>query len=92
MQFTSNKILCTITKLLPHVVFTDAAAGGSDDYMKGVAGIELSYTLEFTKTIYGFLLPASQIQPTVSRFFPAIRVFGEYVKKTINIETLFSEM
>ncbi|KAJ9581600.1 hypothetical protein L9F63_023220, partial [Diploptera punctata] len=51
-----------------------AAAGGSDDYMKGVAGIDLSYTMEFTNSIYGFQFPASQIQTTVSRFFPAVRV------------------
>ncbi|XP_069671096.1 carboxypeptidase B-like [Periplaneta americana] len=57
-----------------------AAAGGSDDYMKGVGGIALSYTVELTNTAYGFQLPASQIQTTVTRFFAAIRVFGNYVK------------
>ncbi|KAJ4438865.1 hypothetical protein ANN_14818 [Periplaneta americana] len=56
----------------------DAAAGGSDDYMKGVGGIALSYTVELTNTAYGFQLPASQIQTTVTRFFAAIRVFGNY--------------
>ncbi|PSN31887.1 hypothetical protein C0J52_20822 [Blattella germanica] len=57
-----------------------AAAGGSDDYMKGVKGIELSYTVELTNTWYGFELPASLIEPTVTRFFEAVRVYGNYVK------------
>jgi cyanate lyase len=60
---------------------TDAAAGGSDDYMKGVVGIDLSYTVELTDTPYGFQLPASQIEPTVTRFFEGVRVFGRYVKE-----------
>nr|AEI58636.1 carboxypeptidase [Eupolyphaga sinensis] len=58
-----------------------AAAGGSDDYMKGVAGIELSYTAELTDTYYGFQLPAELINETVTRFFESVRVFGSYVKE-----------
>ena len=65
-----------VIKLLP----TDAAAGGSDDYMKGVLGIDLSYTAELTDTIYGFQLPASQLLRYVREFFEAVRVFGTYVK------------
>jgi hypothetical protein len=59
----------------------DAAAGGSDDYMKGVLGIELSYTVELTYSQYGFQLPASQIEPTVTQFFEGVRVFAKYVKE-----------
>lgn len=59
---------------------TDAAAGGSDDYMKGVVGIDLSYTVELTDTIYGFQLPASQLLRYVREFYEAVRVFGTYVK------------
>jgi len=57
-----------------------AAAGGSDDYMKGVVGIDLSYTAELTDTIYGFQLPASQLLRYVREFYEAVRVFGTYVK------------
>jgi hypothetical protein len=60
---------------------TDAAAGGSDDYMKGVVGIDLSYTVELTDTPYGFQLPAELIEPTVTQFFEGVRVFGTYVKE-----------
>jgi hypothetical protein len=60
---------------------TDAAAGGSDDYMKGVLGIELSYTVELTNTRYGFQLPASLIEPTVTQFFEGVRVFAKYVRE-----------
>jgi hypothetical protein len=59
---------------------TDAAAGGSDDYIKGVTGIDLSYTVELTDTVYGFQLPATQLLRYVREFFEAVRVFGTYVK------------
>ena len=39
------------------------AAGGSDDWAKGGAGIKYSYTIELPDTgSYGFILPASQIK------------------------------
>ena len=44
---------------------TDSAAGGSDDFAKGDAGIKYSYTLELRDTgRYGFLLPESEIRDT----------------------------
>ncbi|XP_067015678.2 carboxypeptidase B [Anabrus simplex] len=59
-----------------------AAAGGSDDWVKGVGGVSLSYTIELPGGgWYGFDLPASSISSTVKEFFPAVRVFGEYVTK-----------
>lgn len=40
------------------------AAGGSDDWAKGFAGIKYSYTIEMGDTgRYGFVLPASHIEP-----------------------------
>jgi len=48
--------------------------------MKGVVGIDLSYTAELTDTIYGFQLPASQLLRYVREFYEAVRVFGTYVK------------
>ena len=43
------------------------AAGGSDDWAFGGAGIPYSYTIELPDTgSYGFILPASQIE-TVGR-------------------------
>lgn len=39
------------------------AAGGSDDWAKGIAGIKYSYTIEMGDTgRYGFVLPARFIQ------------------------------
>jgi hypothetical protein len=70
------RVVTWVITLLP----TDAAAGGSDDYMKGVEGIDLSYTVEMTNTRYGFELPASQILQHVRQFFEGVRVFGKYVK------------
>ena len=59
---------------------TDAAAGGSDDYMKGVLGIQLAFRIELTNTVYGFQLPASQLLRHVRQFYEAVRVLGKYVK------------
>lgn len=58
----------------------DAAAGGSDDWVKGVGGVELAYTLELPGGgLYGFDLPASEIVPASQEIFLATRVFGEYI-------------
>ncbi|ESN90282.1 hypothetical protein HELRODRAFT_123115, partial [Helobdella robusta] len=41
------------------------ASGASDDWVKGVAGVKYSYTLELRDTgTHGFLLPESEIQET----------------------------
>lgn len=41
------------------------AAGGSDDWARGALNIKYAYTVELRDTgRYGFVLPASQIQPT----------------------------
>ncbi|XP_066993704.2 carboxypeptidase B-like [Anabrus simplex] len=56
------------------------AAGASDDWIKGVANISLSYTVELPEAgVSGWDMPASKIEITVSQFFEAVRVFGEYV-------------
>nr|CAD7411976.1 unnamed protein product [Timema cristinae] len=58
-----------------------AAAGGSDDWVKAIGGVDYAYTLELPGGgNSGFDLPASQIFRTVSTFFPAIRVMGEYIR------------
>ncbi|XP_018335420.1 carboxypeptidase B [Agrilus planipennis] len=58
-----------------------AAAGGSDDWMKGVNGVELSYTLELQGDRSGFELPASRILSSVRETFVGIRVFHDYVEE-----------
>ncbi|XP_076054201.1 carboxypeptidase B-like [Oratosquilla oratoria] len=60
-----------------------AAAGGSDDWGKGVAGIKYTYTVELRDTgNYGFLLPPSQITPTGKETLEGVKVVGEFVAKT----------
>ncbi|XP_049829450.1 carboxypeptidase B-like [Schistocerca gregaria] len=57
-----------------------AAAGGSDDWTKGVGGVALSYTIELPGGgNLGFNPPASDILNLVTPFFEAVRVFGQYV-------------
>lgn len=58
-----------------------AAAGGSDDYAKGVVGIELSYTLELPGGRWGFDPPASEIKSVVKETWLGVKVFGEHVQK-----------
>ncbi|XP_050711912.1 uncharacterized protein LOC126995989 isoform X4 [Eriocheir sinensis] len=57
-----------------------AAAGGSDDWAAGVANIPLSYTIELRdKGSGGFILPRSQIKPTVDDAWLAMKILGEEV-------------
>nr|CAD7609798.1 unnamed protein product [Timema genevievae] len=58
---------------------SDPAAGGSDDWMKEVVGVDYSYTIEMTQEYGGFILNPVLINKTVVRFFEAIRVFGQFV-------------
>lgn len=58
---------------------TDAAAGGSDDWMMGVAGADLSYTME---------LPGGRFDPPPSRIasvgmetFEAFKIFQQFVEE-----------
>ncbi|XP_060520849.1 uncharacterized protein LOC132698674 [Cylas formicarius] len=58
-----------------------AAAGGSDDYAKGVAGVALSYCIELPAGgIYGFNPPASAIRGIVEETFEGVRVYHDYIE------------
>lgn len=54
------------------------AAGGSDDWAKATAKIKYAYTIELRDNgRYGFVLPASYIQPTALEALAALRVVAE---------------
>ncbi|CAH1100449.1 unnamed protein product [Psylliodes chrysocephalus] len=54
------------------------AAGGSDDWAKGVVRMKYSYTIELRDDgRYGFVLPASYIQVTSKEALAAVRVIVE---------------
>ncbi|XP_050697047.1 carboxypeptidase B-like [Eriocheir sinensis] len=60
-----------------------AAAGGSDDWAKGVAGVKYAYTIELRDTgNFGFLLPASQIIPSGEETFQGLLVVANFIKDT----------
>lgn len=59
-----------------------AAAGGSDNWAKGVAGIELSYTLELPGAWWGFTPPASEIKPVVEVTWLGIIAYHKYITQT----------
>ncbi|KAK5642670.1 hypothetical protein RI129_008837 [Pyrocoelia pectoralis] len=57
-----------------------AAAGGSDDWAKGVAGIELSYTIELPAGGSGGFNPSpTEISGHVQQTFEGVVVYGEYI-------------
>lgn len=63
---------------------TDAAAGGSDDWALGVAGIPYSYTIELrpsSSAWSGFLLPKNQIMPTAVEMYAGMKRLGVEVGK-----------
>jgi len=58
-----------------------AAAGGSDDWAKGVAKIEKSFTIELPGGgSYGFDIPASKIKVTAEQVFEGLKVFAQRAK------------
>nr|XP_053647888.1 carboxypeptidase B [Cherax quadricarinatus] len=60
-----------------------AAAGGSDDWAKGEAGVKYSYTIELRDTgRYGFLLPEDQIIPTGEETFEGVKVVANFIRDT----------
>ena len=60
--------------------FSDPASGSSADWTYGVAKIKYSFGLELRDTgEYGFLLPATQIQPSGEEMFAAMKVLGHHI-------------
>jgi len=60
------------------MIFTDAAAGGSDDYMKGGQNIAYAYTVELPGGgSNGFNPPPSAILPTGKETFEAYKVIAK---------------
>lgn len=56
------------------------AAGGSDDWAKGVAGIKYSYTVELRdRGRHGFLLPQRLIEPTAKETWAAMMALAEAI-------------
>jgi len=58
-----------------------AAAGGSDDWAKGVAGVELSYTVELRGGgRNGFDPPTSDILPIVTETWAGLKAYHHYIQ------------
>lgn len=59
-----------------------AASGGSDDWVKGVAGVKFAYTVELPdRGDFGFLLPASEILPVGQETYEGIKTLVEEVAR-----------
>lgn len=58
-----------------------AAAGGSDDWAKGVAGVQLSYTIELPGGgMGGFDLPPSEILDVCVETFEGVKVYLKHIE------------
>ncbi|GJQ71042.1 hypothetical protein Trydic_g952 [Trypoxylus dichotomus] len=58
-----------------------AAAGGSDDWVKGIGGVGLSYTIELPGGgSWGFDLPPSSILRVCEETFEGVKVYQSYVE------------
>jgi len=54
-------------------VFVDVASGSSDDWVRAVAGVKYTYTVELRDNgTYGFLLPAELIEVSGREMFSAL--------------------
>lgn len=59
-----------------------AAAGGSDDYAKGVNGIELAYCIELPGGgSVGFNPPATRIWPIVQETWEGVKAYHDYIRE-----------
>lgn len=66
-----------LTSTLTLTFLPDIAAGGSDDWVKGVAGVKYAYTVELRDTgRHGFILPASHIEPSGREMLRAVSVLA----------------
>lgn len=64
----------------PRILY--AVAGGSADYAKGVAGIDLAYTIELPAGgPYNFDPPPSKIRPTVQETWEGFKVFHRHIER-----------
>ncbi|KAJ8950621.1 hypothetical protein NQ318_010820, partial [Aromia moschata] len=58
-----------------------AAAGGSDDYVKGLVGVDLSYTIELPGGgLTGFNPAATRILPIVQETWEGIKAYHQYIE------------
>jgi len=63
-----------------------AAAGGSEDFAKGIANIKYAYCFELRDTgKYGFILPSDQIIPSGIETFAAVKSMAEDMIQIYNL-------
>lgn len=61
------------------------AAGGSDDWVMGVGGVPLTYTIELPEGgVFGFDIPAFKIKSVCEETFRGMRVYHKYIEEQFN--------
>lgn len=70
-----------------NLLFCSIAAGGSEDWARGVANIKFSYCYELRDTgKHGFILPPNQIIPTGEETFASVKAMIEGVMAYYKVE------
>jgi len=60
-----------------YAVYADVASGSSEDWVKAVAGVKYTYTIELRDSgTYGFLLPAEFIHVSGTEMFNALNTLS----------------
>ncbi|XP_066149003.1 carboxypeptidase B-like [Euwallacea fornicatus] len=65
-------------------ILLSPAAGGSDDWVKAIGGVDLAYCIELPDgdAPFYFMIPARQILPVVQETFEGVKAFHGYIKDT----------
>ncbi|KAF2896454.1 hypothetical protein ILUMI_09719 [Ignelater luminosus] len=71
----TNYVVGSSTSILREI------AGSSSDWVKGVGGVALSYTIELPGGVWGFQLPPEKILPVVVETWKGLKTFHEYTEK-----------
>ncbi|KAF2892103.1 hypothetical protein ILUMI_14070 [Ignelater luminosus] len=90
VALTIRTVQGTIYKVGTSTNVLYAAAGGSDDWVKGVAGIELAYTIELPGGgSEGFDPPPEQIPSIVTETWAGVKGYHHYIQGKFGRSNLY---
>jgi Zinc carboxypeptidase len=78
------QIFCLDNSARVQLTLRPLISGGSDDWAKEKAGIKYAYTVELPDDgRHGFVLPASQIEPTGQEVWEGVKNMMNYYSKNL---------
>ncbi|PSN31889.1 Carboxypeptidase B [Blattella germanica] len=72
-------------KIGSYATLLSPVSGTAMDWMKGIIGVPLTYTVKITNPPGRHAIPEKFIKSTIANFFPAVRAFGTYIKQHYKI-------